>query len=224
MSSSFFVVFITALMSLAAQAQAVEIPLYDTGPSQDAAFVRFVNARSGAMEVKAVGGSQSGTTLQPSQPASPFYSVRGNTTVKGIFKSAGLQSDVALKVKPGEFATVVAMPGDAVIKQAVLRESPDDFNALKVSLALYNLDAHCAAASLNVLGRSAILFENVASGTLQRRALNPVSISVQLLCQGQVTPVKLALGALQAGQRYSVFVIPEGLGSKLLIATDAVAR
>jgi len=224
MSNSYFVVCIAALMSLAAQVQALEIPLYETGPSQDAAFVRFVNARSGAIEVKAVGGSQSTTTLPASQPASPFYAVRGNATIKGTFKSAGLQSDVALKVKPGEFATVVAMPGDAVIKQAVLRESPDDFNALKVSLALYNLDAQCAGAGLNVLGRHATLFENVVSGTLQRRALNPVSISVQLLCQGQVTPVKLALGALQAGQRYSVFVIPQGLGSKLLIATDAVAR
>jgi hypothetical protein len=54
--------------------------------------------------------------------------------------------------------------------------------------------------------------------------MNPVSLSVQLLCKGQVRPVTLALGNLQAGQRYSIFVIPEGLGSKLLIASDAVSR
>jgi alginate O-acetyltransferase complex protein AlgF len=221
---SFFFPAVIVLMSLAAQAQAVEMPLYETGPSQDAAFVRFVNARSAPMEVKAGGGSQTGTTLQPSQPVSPFYTVRGNASVKGIFKSAGLQSDIALKVKPGEFATVVAMPGGAAIAQTVLRESPDDFNALKVSLAFYNLDAQCAGAGLNVVGRNAALFENVASGALQRRALNPVSISVQLICKGQVTPAKLALGTLQAGQRYSIFVMSEGVGSKLLIATDTVAR
>jgi len=224
MNSRFFLPVLTALMSLAAQSQAADIPLYDTGPSQDAAFVRFVNARSGALEVKAVGGSQSTTTLQASQPTSPFYSVRGNATIKGIFKTGSLQSDIALKVKPGEFATVVAMPGGAVIQQTVLRESPDDFNALKVSLALYNLDAQCAGAGLNVLGRDAALFDNVATGTLQRRVLNPVSVSVQLLCKGQVTPAKLALGNLQAGQRYSVFVMPDGVGTKLLIASDSVTR
>lgn len=224
MSARTFLPVFAGLMSLAAQSQAADIPLYDTGPSQDAAFVRFVNARSGAMEVKAVGGSQSTTTLQSSQPTSPFYSVRGNAAVKGIFKSASLQSDVALKIKPGEFATVVAMPGNTTIKQTVLRESPDDFNALKVSLALYNLDAQCAGAGLNVLGRNATLFENVANGTLQRRVLNPVSLSVQLLCKGQVRPATLALGNLQAGQRYSVFVMPEGASAKLLIASDAVAR
>ena len=221
MNSHYFLPVLTAFMSLAAQA--ADIPLYDTGPSQDAAFVRFVNASSGAMEVKAA-GSQSGTTLQSGQPASSFYPVRGNANVKGFFKNASLQSDIALKVKPGEFATVVAMSGGAVIQQTVLRESPEDFNALKVSLALYNLDAQCAGAGLNVLGRNAALFESVASGTLQRRALNPVSISVQLLCKGQVTPAKLALGTLQAGQRYSVFVMPDGVGAKLLIASDAVAR
>jgi alginate O-acetyltransferase complex protein AlgF len=223
MNSRYLLISFVCLMHLAVPAQAAEIPLYETGPSQDAAFVRFVNASSGAMEVKAA-GSQSGTTLQPGQPASQFYPVRGNANVKGFFKNASSQSDIALKVKPGEFATVVAMSGGAVMQQSVLRESPEDFNALKVSLALYNLDAQCAGAGLNVLGRDASLFENVASGTLQRRALNPVSISVQLLCKGQVTPAKLTLGTLQAGQRYSVFVMPKGVGSKLLIASDAVAR
>ncbi len=224
MKVSYLLPVLAALMCLAVPAQADEIPLYDTGPSQDAAFVRFVNASNGAMQVKAGGGSASGTTLQPGNPASPFYAVRGNANVKGFFKNEKLQSDIALKVKPGEFATVVAMPGEAVIKQTVLRESPDDFNALKVSLALYNLDARCVGAGLSVVGRSTHLFENVANGTLQRRALNPVSISVQLICKGQVRPTTLALGALQAGQRYSVLVMPEGLASKLLIASDAVAR
>ena len=80
---SFFFPAVIVLMSLAAQAQAVEMPLYETGPSQDAAFVRFVNARSAPMEVKAGGGSQTGTTLQPSQPVSPFYTVRGNASAIG---------------------------------------------------------------------------------------------------------------------------------------------
>jgi hypothetical protein len=223
----FLVVFLfvfTGLTALTGPASALEIPLYATGPSKDAAFVRFVNAGNAPMQVKAVGSSKSGISLSATQSVSPFYPVRGNDIVKGLFKSMRLRSDIALNVKPGEFATVIAMPGESVIKQTILRETPEDFNALKVSLALYNLDAKCNAARLNVLGRSVSLFDNVPSGTLQRRALNPVSIGVQLICNGLATSAKLELGELQAGQRYSIFVLAQGLGSKLLIATDVVAR
>jgi hypothetical protein len=209
-------------------ASSAEIPLYPTGPSQDAAFVRFVNAQAGGLEFSAA-GANTRTKLSPEQPSSPFYTVDANTRVKGRFHAGGQPaSDIGLTVKPGEFATVVALPGAGAVKQAILREQPDDFNALKVSLALYNIDPQCGNAGLNVVGRSAALFEAVAAGSLQRRALNPVSISVQLLCNGKVMPTTLALGALQAGQRYSVFVVPAasptGATQRLFITSDSVAR
>ena len=214
---------LAALSGIGAQAQAADIPLYETGPSQDAAFVRFINAQAGLLEVSSA-GSVTRTKLDPAQPASPFYTVDANARIKGRFHAGNQQGDIGLTVKPGEFASVVALPGTGAIKQIILREQPDDFNALKVSLALYNIDPQCGPAGLNVVGRSAALFESVASGSLQRRALNPVSISVQLVCKGVVAPATLALGALQAGQRYSVFVVPAGANSRLFITSDNLAR
>ena len=66
--------------------------------------------------------------------------------------------------------------------------------------------------------------EGVGAGTLQRRAMNPVSISVQLRCNGQPAAATLALGALQAGQRYSVFVVPAAGSTRLFLAADSVSR
>ena len=212
-----------ALATVGLAAQAAEIPLYETGPGQDAAFVRFVNGGTGPLEVSAA-GSKARSRLDLAAPASAFFSVNAGDKVKGAFLADSQRSEIALSVKPGEFATVVALPGAGAIKQTVLREQPDDFNALKASLALYNLDPKCTSASLGVVGRSAMLFEAVPSGALQRRALNPVSLSVQLLCGGKPAATPLALGALQAGQRYSVFVMPAAAAPRLFIANDSVAR
>lgn len=212
-----------ALASVGLTVQAADIPLYETGPGQDAAFVRFVNARSGPLEVSAA-GSKARSRLDVAAPASAFFSVNAGAKVKGAFLADSQRSEIALTVKPGEFATVVALPGAGAITQTVLREQPDDFNALKASLALYNLDPQCTSASLGVVGRSAMLFEAVPSGTLQRRALNPVSLTVQLLCGGKPTATPLALGALQAGQRYSVFVVAAANAPRLFLAADSLAR
>lgn len=212
-----------ALASVGWAVQGAEIPLYETGPSQDAAFVRFVNAGNDPLELSAA-GSKARSRLDLGAPATAFFSVNAGAKVKGAFHAGSQRSDIALSVKPGEFATVVALPGAGAVTQTVLREQPDDFNALKSSLALYNLDPRCASAGLSVVGRSAALFEAVPSGTLQRRALNPVSISVQLQCGGKPTASPLALGNLQAGQRYSVFVMPAAAAPRLFIATDSVAR
>jgi hypothetical protein len=47
---------------------------------------------------------------------------------------------------------------------------------------------------------------------------------VQLQCGGKPTASPLALGNLQAGQRYSVFVMPAAAAPRLFIAADSVAR
>ena len=212
-----------ALASVGLTVLAAEIPLYETGPSQDAAFVRFVNAGTDPLEVSAA-GSKARSRLDLAAPATTFFSVNAGAKIKGMFHAGSQRSDIALSVKPGEFATVVALPGAGAVTQTVLREQPDDFNALKTSLALYNLDPRCASAGLSVVGRSATLFDAVPSGALQRRALNPVSISVQLQCGGKPTASPLALGSLQAGQRYSVFVVPATDAPRLFIAADSLLR
>lgn len=212
------------LAAMAGAAHAAEIPLYETGPSEDSSFLRFVNASDSAVDVVAA-GSNAKTTLNAARAATDYFPVKANAPIKGTLIGASTQAPVDVKVAPGEFATVFALaPGTDAIKPLVIREEPDDFNAAKVSLAFYSVDATCTQTTLQVAGRTVALFEQVPSGELKRRLINPVSLSVQLVCAGQPVGAPLALGELQAGARYSVFAVPGAQGTRLLFAADSLAR
>ena len=204
---------------------AAEIALYPTGPSEDSSFGRFVNGTDSPLDIVAA-ESKSKIRLDGSHPSTNYYPVKAKSKISGKFILGDLQSNIDLSVKPGEFATVIALAtaDGKGLKQTVIREEPDDFNALKTSLSLYNLDSACASAGLNASGRSVSLFKQVATGKMERRSINPVKISVDLLCGGKLVGTPLNLGDLQAGQRYSVFVMPSSKGSRMFIASDAVAR
>jgi len=211
-----------SMTGFCATAMAEEMALYPTGPSQDSSFVRFVNATDQAVTLTSSGAKK--MILPTTQVNTNFYPIVAKSILKGSFSTGKAQSDIALSVKPGEFASVIALTSPAGLKQVILREQPDDFNALKASIALYNTDSNCTNAGLNVVGRTVNLFEKVTAGNLQRRALNPVKISVQLMCNAQKISVPLDLGLLQAGQRYSIFVLPSKQTSRLFFTSDNIAQ
>jgi hypothetical protein len=202
---------------------AADIPLYPTGPSADSSFVRFVNGTDAALELTAA-GSQAKVQLDAKTPATVFYPVRAKSDIKGQFTQAQSKSAIATTVNAGEFVSVIALVDGATFKQVTIGEEPDDFNALKVSLAFYNVSAKCANAGLQVVGRNVMLFEKLGVNALTRRMINPVKISVQLLCGEQAVGTPLELGDLIAGERYSVFAIPAAGATRIFIASDAVAR
>ena len=203
---------------------AADIPLYPTGPSQDSAFVRFINGTDTNLTLTA-GGSKAKVALDVNQPASKYYPVNTKGGITGEFSNGKMSSPISLNVKPSEFATIVAFATGGNLKQVIVKEQPDDFNALKSSLALYNLSsAGCTSAGLLVVDRSVSLFEKVQSGTLQRRLINPVSLSVQLTCNTKPTGKVLDLGLLQAGQRYSIFAVPTTDSPRIFFATETIAR
>ena len=202
---------------------AADIPLYPTGPSADSSFVRFVNGTDAALELTAA-GSQAKVQLDAKTPATVFYPVRAKSDIKGQFTQAQSKSAIATTVKAGEFVSVIALVDGATFKQVTIGEEPDDFNALKVSLAFYNVSAKCANAGLQVVGRNVMLFEKLGVNALTRRMINPVKISVQLLCGEQAVGAPLELGDLIAGERYSVFAVPAAGATRIFITSDAVAR
>ncbi|KAB0493616.1 alginate O-acetyltransferase AlgF [Pseudomonas vancouverensis] len=202
---------------------AAEFALYPTGPSEDAAFIRFVNASSAPLDVVAQAG-QPPMRLETAQPVSLFFPVQSTSPVKGTLVSGAQKLAMDLKIEPGEFATVVAVADGAGIKQVAVREQPDDFNGLKASLAFFNVDASCADASLRPAGRTADLFKAVPVDNLQRRSINPVSLSVQLVCANANVGEPLNLGDLKAGERYSVLLVPSATGPRLLNATDTLSH
>lgn len=204
--------------------QAAEIPLYPTGPSEDSAFLRFFNAGEGDLELTAA-GSDTRLSVDDQARVSDFLTVPAGKPVKGSLAQRGKQQALDVSVEPGEFATVVGIPDAALgLRLAVVREQPDDFNALKASLAFYSLDPSCADAGLQVAGRAVDIFKDVADGSLQRRSINPLKLSVQLRCGGASMGEPLDLGELAAGQRYTLFLTPSAQGPRLTMATDTLSN
>lgn len=205
-------------------ALAASIPLYPTGPSEDSAFLRFVSAAPGTLELVAA-GSGATLSLEGDSAASNFLVVPAGTPVQGTLTRGEQQHALNVTVKPGEFVTVVGLAGQGeTMDVRVVREQADDFSALKASLAFYNFDGGCKNATLNAAGRDVSIFKAVAMDGFQRRLINPLNLSVQLLCGGQPVGEPLALGQLEAGERYSVMLAPSANGSRLFQARDTVAN
>ena len=209
-------------LSISALAQA-EVALYPTGPSEDAAFIRFVNAGTAPLDVTAQAG-QPPLRLETARPVSLFFPVDSTKAVTGTLLSGQQKLAMDLRIEPGEFATVIALPDGASLKHVVVREQPDDFNGLKASLGFFNVDKSCVDASLRPAGRNADLFKAVPVDNLQRRSINPVSLSVQLVCANANVGAPLDLGDLKAGERYSVLLLPSASGPRLLNATDTLSH
>lgn len=212
-----------ATLLLAGTIQAAEIPLYPTGPSEDAAFLRFFNASSEQLALRAA-GSQASLGVDPGR-ASDFLTVPAGKPVQGSLKLGGHEQALDISVEPGEFATVVGVAdAEQGLRLLTVREQPDDFNALKASLAFYSLDGRCAGAGVQVAGRSVEIFSDVAEGSLQRRSINPVKLAVQLRCAGEPVGESLDLGDLAAGQRYTLLLVPSAEGPTLYQAQDNLAN
>lgn len=204
-------------------AVAAEMPLYPTGPDEDSSFIRFLNAGSRPIVVTS---GKAKTTLGTDRPSTGYLPVAGGSKISGQLSLQGAKPKaVALQLAPGEFVTVVAIPGVDTLSTPLLREQPDDFNALKASLGFADLSAGaCRQPGLQVAGRNVLLFEHASPGKVQRRLINPVALKVQLICAGKPQGLPLDLGRLQAGERYSVIVTPSGTGPKLMFANDQVAK
>lgn len=213
-----------ALLLAGTAAQAAETQLYETGPSEDASFVRFVNGTAQPVAL-AANGKQATVTLDAVKPATDYIPVKANSAISGtLTQPPGPAANVSLKVAPGAFSTVIALNQAGALNTLIVSETPDDFNSMKASLAFYAADATCTNAGLNAAGRDVAIFSQVEQGSLKRRSINPVKLAVQLVCGGQPRGLALDLGELEAGQRYSVFAVPAAEGSRLLLAPDTLAR
>lgn len=215
----------TVLTLLAAPATA-EIALYETGPAEDSSFLRFVNGSDTDLTVHS-DKANSTIALPVAQPASAFFAVRAGQPLKGEIRQGQAVLKTDANVAPGEFVSLVTTRGsDGKPTLHTITETPEDFNALKASLAFYALDPACQQAQVRVAGRDTVLFSAPpAEAPPARRQINPVPLSVQLFCQDAAVGEVLDLGRLQAGERYTIFLVPtqQTQGSRIFSATDAIA-
>ena len=160
-----------ATLLASVSAYSADIPLYPTGPEQDAAFLRFANGTPGELKLVA-DGSKASLVLNGDKAVSAFLPVvGGDKPIKGVLSSAGKNTDFSVKVAPGEFATVVVLAdAKGAMRQLVVREVPDDFNALKASLAFINADTALSPPSTRLaLEPSATSFNSPGVPLAKRR-------------------------------------------------------
>lgn len=212
--------FLLALVSMSASA--ADNPLYPTGPSQDSSFVRFINASDDKASI-VNGAAKVNLTTQGEGRASRFYPVAAGTKLLANVQVGSAKLAVEVVAKPGEFVTVGIIGKDKGIDTVIVKESPTDFNASRSSIGFMNLDASCAAAGLHGGAKNTMIFEAIKPGNLQRRLVNPVSLSVQAHCDGKEASKAVDLGQLQAGERYSVVLMPGKKGPQAFFVRDSTS-
>lgn len=213
-----------AAAALAASVAArAEPPLYETGPAQDSSFVRFLNATGQAATVRAASGAAVALGTEGTARVSKYYpAIAGRKLEAGVHLGAAKFPAVVV-TKPGEYVTVavVAKAGGG-FETRIVRESPTDYSAARVSLSLSNLDARCAAASMSGGSQDARIVEGVAPFAVGRRQVNPVKLAVRLQCDGKPAG-SVDLSQLEAGERYSVFLLPLAGPAQALYVRDATS-
>lgn len=203
-------------------ASAEETALYPTGPAQDSAYIRFVNAGTSTLGIAADGG-QTLLELPANAPVSVFFPVQGGRDAKGTLIIDQLHKPMVVTIAAGEFVTVVVVPAPSTgLRQIVVREHAEDFNSLKASLAFTNADPSCVDSGLRPVGTPEKLFSHVPPDAVQRREINPVNLSVELVCAGHNVGPALDVGELKAGERYSVLLLPSAQGSHLVSVMDSI--
>lgn len=196
-----------------------EPKLYPTGPAEDAAFVRFVDALDGPLEIRT--GKDARIELTAESSSTSWQAVKARTPLAATLSHGGRSEDVKVSVQPSEFVTIAAIPDGASGWRVELgRESPTDFSAFKVSLGLLNLDANCPSATIKLTGKDIVIVEDVAPRSIKRRQINPVTLGVELYCQGKRTGPPIDLGSLRAGERWTLLVRPTSEGTQIMPILD----
>lgn len=192
--------------------------LYETGPAEDAAFVRFISALPETLTIQAAGDSH--LVLAPESPSTPWQAVRANTPLSATLHYDDRSERVDVKVQPGEFVTVAGVRQDDSWSADVGRESPEDFSAFRVSIGLMNLAPDCSQASLRLAGSDVEIVAGVNHGDVHRRQINPVSLSAELFCDASPTGAETVLDSLRAGDRWTLVVHQGPAGPAILPVLD----
>ncbi|HZK89336.1 MAG TPA: alginate O-acetyltransferase AlgF [Stellaceae bacterium] len=215
---------LAAIMTLHCGAgSAAEGRLYPSGPPNGVAYLRFVNMAP--REVTIV--SPAAKLAIPADDAHrilEFDPVTPGVALTGSAQLGAARKPIDLKLAANEFATVaVSADGADGIALTVFRETPSDFNALKSSLALFNLDKSCAPAQLVAGDAHTPVIPDVAPAAVGRRLVNPVNAELAVSCGDPAQATAAKLGQLNAGDRYSIFMIGGGSGRRVVAQRDEQA-
>jgi alginate O-acetyltransferase complex protein AlgF len=206
-----------------AGAIAAEGRLYPSGPPNGVAYLRFVNLAPHDVTIT----SPAAKITLPADAAhrvGEFDPVTPGVALTGTAQLGEATKPIDVTLKANEFVTVAVVPDGANgIMVSVFREDPSDFNALKSSLGLFNADKGCVAAQLVAGDNHQAVIPDVAPGAIGRRLVNPVNVELAAACGDPAQAVPAKLGQLNAGDRYSIFVVAGATGREIVAGRDEQA-
>ncbi|GEM_PF-664472 len=198
--------------------------LYPSGPPNGVAYLRFANLSTQRVTV-ASPAAELALPSDNSQRVRQYDPVTPGTELTGTVKLGGKAEPINLKLTPNEFLTVVVTgSAEGGPHVTLVRESPSDFNALKSSLALYNLDPGCGDGKLLAGDDRIAVISGVTPDKSGRRLVNPVNVALTVACDDTSKGAAVELGPMAAGERYSVFVFAaSGPGRQAFAVRDEMA-
>ena len=204
-------------------AAAAEGRLYPSGPPNGVAYLRFVNLAPQEVTIS----SPAAKIALPADDAhrvGEFDPVTPGVALTGSAQLGEATKPINVTLTPNEFVTI-AVTADGVdgIALTVFRETPSDFNALKSSLGLFNADEACAQAQLVAGDNHQPVISDVAPSAIGRRQVNPVNVELGVACGDPAQAAPAKLGQLNAGDRYSIFVVAGGSGPQIVAQRDEQA-
>jgi len=204
-------------------AVAAEGRLYPSGPPNGVAYLRFVNLAQHEVTIT----SPAAKITIPADAAhrlGEFDPVTPGVALTGTARLGEAAKPIDVTLKANEFVTVaVVADGANGIAVSVFREDPSDFNALKSSLGLFNADKSCTVAQLVAGDNHQPVISDVAPGSIGRRLVNPVNAELGVACSDPAHAAPVKLGQLNAGDRYSIFVIAGAAGREIVAGRDEQA-
>lgn len=197
--------------------------LYDSGPAHGAGFIRIANISNRVVSITPAGRARIDIGAEDALRVTRFEAIVPGKIVAAIHVGKQTkQLDVAIAAN--ELVTVViGAAANGGITTTVFRETPQDFNALRASIALFGVDKTCANARL-VAEKDTVVIAGVAPGSLGRKAVNPVKATLAVFCADQPVGLPAAPGPLEAGERYSLLIFAgQGGGRRVLALRDEMA-
>lgn len=192
------------LLSVSSPAYA-EPQLYETGPSEESSYVRFVNVTEGDVAIAAAKGKEKMLSAQADGRVSRFFKIKTGAKLSATIKSTSGSAAVEVVGKPWEFITVAVIQQDAKhLKIMQIKETPTEFSGSRASLALLNLDEKCSSAVLPAHDKDAAITYEVKPFSLQRHLINSDKQPAVIKCKDDAVAVDLS--HLEPGERYSAFM------------------
>ncbi|WP_426958496.1 ABC transporter permease [Muricoccus radiodurans] len=192
--------------ALPAGAQAPQ--LYGPQPPAGSAFIRFVNATPSDLSVQPDFAAAQSLGTAPDARVSAYLVVErvANRSLAVVARSGDRSGRTTLHATAGQFVTVMvqAAPDGRLVAQSV--PDPGSFNQARAHLAFYNAMQGCPAA-LRVAPDGPAIFDDVAPGTARTRTVNPALARLGAAC-GEAHAPPFALEGLEAGGRYSIWLLP----------------